>query len=75
MAMFLRGTNCYPTAWIIVGIGLRKAQDVGAHRQKVYHIKPSVDEELWKRAFWCLVVFDRVESATLGRNCILGEEE
>ncbi|KAG5639399.1 hypothetical protein H0H81_002931 [Sphagnurus paluster] len=56
-------------------VGIRKAQDVGAHRKKVYHSEPSVDEELWKRAFWCLIVFDRVECTLLGRGCGVGEED
>ncbi|KAJ7072263.1 hypothetical protein C8F01DRAFT_1076366 [Mycena amicta] len=55
LACYLRGTANHPSAgWIFVSIGLRKAQDVGAHRKKVYSDKPNVEEELWKRAlrFW-----------------------
>lgn len=36
----------------MIGIGIRYAQEVGAHRRKVYNRKPTVDDELWKRAFW-----------------------
>ncbi len=36
----------------MVGIGIRLAQDVGAHRKKVYNTPHSVETELWKRAFW-----------------------
>ena len=37
----------------MVGIGIRLAQDVGAHRRKMYtSSKLTVDDELWKRAFW-----------------------
>lgn len=36
----------------MVGIGIRLAQDVGAHRRKVYNTPVSVESELWKRAFW-----------------------
>jgi hypothetical protein len=75
MGMFLRGTASHPVGWFIVGVGIRKAQDVGAHRKNVYNNKPSVDEELWKRAWWCLVAFDRVGSTSLGRPCGVGEEE
>jgi hypothetical protein len=73
--MFLRGTDSPSAAWILVSIGIRKAQDVGAHRQNVYRNKPTVEEELWKRALWCLVVFDRIGGAMLGRGCGVGEEE
>lgn len=40
------------SSWTIVGIGIRVAQDVGAHRRKVYNAPLSVESELWKRAFW-----------------------
>ncbi|KAF8910393.1 fungal-specific transcription factor domain-containing protein [Mucidula mucida] len=75
MAMFLRGTNSHALSWHLTSIGIRKAQDVGAHRRTVYHAKPNVVEELWKRAFWLLLGFDRIGSATLGRTCNVGEED
>ncbi|KAJ7229523.1 fungal-specific transcription factor domain-containing protein [Mycena haematopus] len=53
--------------WMLVGIGLRLAQDVGAHRQR--EGKPTVESELWKRGFWVLVSFDRQMSMSLGRAC------
>lgn len=28
------------------------AQDVGIHRKKTYEPKQTVEDELWKRAFW-----------------------
>lgn len=30
--------------------------DVGAHRKKAYQKAPTVEDELWKRAFWCVCV-------------------
>jgi len=36
----------------MVGIGIRLAQDVGAHRRKVHTHKYTTEDELWKRAFW-----------------------
>ncbi|KAH7914147.1 fungal-specific transcription factor domain-containing protein [Hygrophoropsis aurantiaca] len=75
LGMFLRGTAFHPVGWLFISIGLRKAQDVGAHRKKVYGNKPSVEEELWKRAFWMLVLYDRIGSAALGRPCCAGEED
>ncbi|KAJ7901904.1 hypothetical protein B0H14DRAFT_1260083 [Mycena olivaceomarginata] len=74
LAMFVRGTVNHSAGWIFVSLGLRKAQDVGAHRKTLYHNKPSVNDELWKRAFWCLVAYDRMGSAILGRPCALGED-
>ncbi|KAF7321610.1 Zn(2)-C6 fungal-type domain-containing protein [Mycena kentingensis (nom. inval.)] len=78
LACFLRGTANHPhpsAGWIFVSLGLRKAQDVGAHRKKVYQDTPSVEEELWRRAVWCLIAYDRFGSAILGRPCASGEEE
>ncbi|KAL4073873.1 fungal-specific transcription factor domain-containing protein [Scleroderma citrinum] len=75
MGMFIRGTAFHPVAWLFIGVGIRKAQDVGAHRKKVYGDKPSTEEELWKRAFWMLVLYDRIGSAALGRPCCSGEED
>lgn len=75
LGMFLRGTAFHPVGWLLISIGLRKAQDVGAHRKKIYGAKPSVEDELWKRAFWVLVLYDRIGSAALGRPCCSGEED
>ncbi|KAF7361833.1 Zn(2)-C6 fungal-type domain-containing protein [Mycena venus] len=57
----------HSAGWIFISIGLRKAQDIGAHRKKMYGNRPNANDELWKRAFWCLVAYDRMGSAILGR--------
>ncbi|KAI5118928.1 hypothetical protein M0805_003752 [Coniferiporia weirii] len=74
-AMFLRGSSIHPAGWVVIGTGLRKAMDVGAHRKKVYSPKPSIENELWKRAFWMLILFDRMGSAGLGRPCCVRDED
>lgn len=61
--------------WILVSIGVRFAQDVGAHRKKQHDAKPTVESELWKRAFWMLYVMDIFTSAFLGRPRSIGIEE
>ncbi|KAJ6587705.1 fungal-specific transcription factor domain-containing protein [Mycena sp. CBHHK59/15] len=69
--VFLEG-SCTPSAhWTLIGMGLRVAQDVGAHRRKQYVEKPSVEAELWKRAFWVLVYLDRAASSSMGRPCAI----
>jgi hypothetical protein len=75
MTFFLRNSIAYPVGWHVVAAGLRKAQDVGAHRKKMYRGKASVDGELWKRAFWFLALFDVFGSVSLGRSCCTSEEE
>ncbi|TFK54441.1 hypothetical protein OE88DRAFT_1625135 [Heliocybe sulcata] len=75
MAMFLRGTSHYPSSWLIIEIGVRKAQDKGIHRKKAYNNVPLAKAELWKRAWWLLVAFDRITSAGLGRPCCSRDED
>lgn len=40
-------------AWISLGVGIRFAQDIGAHRQfKINTVSDRIDAEQWKRCFW-----------------------
>ncbi|KAJ3575093.1 hypothetical protein NP233_g1332 [Leucocoprinus birnbaumii] len=75
MVLFLRGTTGVAVAWLFVSIGMRKAQDRGAHRRTVYRDHPNADDELWKRAFWILLVFDHILGASLGRGIATGQED
>ncbi|KAJ3712064.1 fungal-specific transcription factor domain-containing protein [Lentinula raphanica] len=71
---FLQGSSAPHSCWTMVGIGIRLAQDVGAHRRKAD--KPlTVENELWKRAFWVLVCMDRLFSTGLGRPCAIQDED
>lgn len=74
-SLYLQGTSAPQACWTIVGVGIRVAQDVGAHRRKVYNSKLTVESELWKRAFWVLVTLDRSTSVSLGRPCAIQEED
>ncbi|KIP05396.1 hypothetical protein PHLGIDRAFT_36445 [Phlebiopsis gigantea 11061_1 CR5-6] len=51
----------------VVGHGLRLAQDMGAHRRATYKQRLTVEDELKKRAFWCLICMERGMSNILGR--------
>ncbi|KZT53528.1 hypothetical protein CALCODRAFT_50026 [Calocera cornea HHB12733] len=73
--IFLQGSSVPHACWTVVGVGLRFAQDVGAHRQKSYRGADPVDDELWKRAFWCLVAMDRMVSSALGLPCAIHDED
>ncbi|KAJ6467070.1 fungal-specific transcription factor domain-containing protein, partial [Mycena vitilis] len=66
---FLNGSSAPQACWNLVGLGLRAAQDIGCHRRTARIEVPSVERELYKRAFWVLVFQDRVMSCTLGRTC------
>jgi len=63
--MFLQCTSTPEACWILSSLGIRYAQDVGAHRRRAG--KPTVERELWKRAFWCLYILDVFVSAFMGR--------
>ncbi|KAH9851368.1 fungal-specific transcription factor domain-containing protein [Lenzites betulinus] len=63
--------NC----WTLIGMGIRIAQDIGAHREKTYGILSKAEGQLWKRAFWTLLMFDRSVSFSLGRPCGIQDED
>ncbi|KAF9024572.1 hypothetical protein BDZ89DRAFT_989186 [Hymenopellis radicata] len=75
--MYMQGCSAPHACWTTVGTGIRMAQDVGAHRKRNYQRAPQtkVEEELWKRAFWCLVCMDREMSLSLGRPCAIHDED
>ncbi|KAG8748600.1 hypothetical protein FRC12_013827 [Ceratobasidium sp. 428] len=56
-------------AWIIIGLGLRSAQDVGMHRRRVPPPGEmlSVEDEMTKRSFWALLCLDRLAGLQMGR--------
>ncbi|KAM5544367.1 hypothetical protein V8D89_002027, partial [Ganoderma adspersum] len=75
MALFLQGTTAPHATWAVVGVAIRAAVDVGAHRKKMYAPTPTVDEELWRRAFWSLVLLEWISGYGLGRPCSIHDED
>ncbi|KAF9646992.1 hypothetical protein BDM02DRAFT_2831037 [Thelephora ganbajun] len=73
-ALFLEGYSPPETSWVVIGTGLRVMQDSGVHR-KFFSEQQSLENELWKRAFWVLIVLDRSFSTLLGRSCALQDED
>ncbi|KAJ6449377.1 fungal-specific transcription factor domain-containing protein [Mycena sanguinolenta] len=55
--------------WTLVGIGIRMAQEVGVHRRQLG--THTLEAELWRRAFWVLVSYDRAVSTGVGRPCAM----
>ncbi|KAF8990214.1 fungal-specific transcription factor domain-containing protein [Cyathus striatus] len=72
--LFLVGFCEPPSMWLLAGFGIRLAQDVGAHRRRVPRERLTVEDELWKRAFWVLVFLDRMISSSVGRPCATFDE-
>ncbi|KAF8318382.1 hypothetical protein DL93DRAFT_2038604, partial [Clavulina sp. PMI_390] len=63
-------------AWISLGVGIRFAQDVGAHRQfTISSERDAVEAEQWKRCFWCFTILDRFVSSSLGQPLMVHEED
>ncbi|KAJ7587342.1 fungal-specific transcription factor domain-containing protein [Mycena floridula] len=73
--MFLQCTSAPQACWTMIGIGIRLAQDVGAHRRKNRQTPMTIDDELWKRAWWVLVCLDRNSSSAMGRPCAIQDED
>ncbi|KAI0030613.1 fungal-specific transcription factor domain-containing protein, partial [Vararia minispora EC-137] len=74
-ATYLLSGSAFHASWITVGLGIRLAQDFGAHRKTSYGSKPTVEDELYKRSFWVLVCMDRWISMSTGRPCAVQEED
>ncbi|KAK0442947.1 fungal-specific transcription factor domain-containing protein [Armillaria borealis] len=70
---FIFGTSSPQASWTVIGMGLRLAQDIGAHRRR--NDPPTVESEMLKRAFWCLVAMDRDASCALGRPGGINDED
>ncbi|KAJ6522876.1 fungal-specific transcription factor domain-containing protein [Mycena capillaripes] len=68
---FLDGSSAPQACWTLIGVGLRLAQDIGCHRRSARIEVPSVERELYKRAFWVLVYLDRNISSIMGRTCAM----
>ncbi|KAF5386294.1 hypothetical protein D9757_008601 [Collybiopsis confluens] len=73
--LFVQATTTPESCWILVSIGVRFAQDVGAHRKKPENTKVTVRNELWKRVSWMLYVMDMFTSAYLGRPRSIARED
>ncbi|KAJ7157327.1 fungal-specific transcription factor domain-containing protein [Mycena filopes] len=65
--LFLAGVSAAPDCWILTGMGIRIAQQMGAHRRSRYTGRSKVECELLRRAFWFLVAIDTMLASTLGR--------
>jgi hypothetical protein len=40
------------SSWVVLGTGIRKAQDVGAHHASFAEGRRPLEAEMWKRVFW-----------------------
>ncbi|KAL0574560.1 Gypsy retrotransposon integrase-like protein 1 [Marasmius crinis-equi] len=73
--VYVHGASSITAAWSSVGLGIRYAIELGAHRRKPDGHKLTAEDELRRRAFWVLVILDRSISSFLGRPGSLREED
>ncbi|KAL1691507.1 fungal-specific transcription factor domain-containing protein [Schizophyllum commune] len=63
--LFLWGTSVPEDCWKTLSMGIRLAQEVGAHRKR--KTANAIEDELYKRVFWALVIEDIQLSSYMGR--------
>ncbi|KAJ7617218.1 fungal-specific transcription factor domain-containing protein [Roridomyces roridus] len=66
-ALFVAQTPSPRACWVLSGVGIRIAQEIGAHRRGRYLVGSRFDAELLRRAFWMLLSLDTILSSLLGR--------
>ncbi|KAF9074210.1 hypothetical protein BDP27DRAFT_1477043, partial [Rhodocollybia butyracea] len=68
---FLFPTQLSHVCWYIAALGIRIAQEVGAHRKRNLMTLPAsqsrMEQETWKRAFWNITSTDLYMSIATGR--------
>lgn len=54
--------------WTVIGEGLSRAQEIGAHKTGSNQGEDPVEDDLRRRAFHCLLIFDAQFSGAVGRS-------
>ncbi|KAF7336147.1 Zn(2)-C6 fungal-type domain-containing protein [Mycena venus] len=67
LSLYASGTSVPQASWLYLGLGVRCLQRRSDYRRKPDGQRSSPNDELWKRAFWSFVIFDRTTSAFLGQ--------
>ncbi|KAJ7165461.1 fungal-specific transcription factor domain-containing protein [Mycena crocata] len=63
--LYMSGSSVPQGAFTYLALGVRFIQARGEHWRKRGN-KPTVEHELWNRAFWCLLTLDKTFSASVG---------
>ncbi|KAF5346419.1 hypothetical protein D9758_012744 [Tetrapyrgos nigripes] len=74
-ALFLSSSSIPHGAWALTGLGVRYAQEMGAHRQQAESHTPTIETELWKRAYWALLAIDGLITLLFGRPRAIQPED
>ncbi|KAJ7239775.1 fungal-specific transcription factor domain-containing protein [Mycena haematopus] len=61
--------------WVLSGLGIRLAQDIGAHRGSRYSGGSKTYAELLKRVFWILFTMDTLLNSVFGRPTVTTRDD
>ncbi|KAK9239316.1 fungal-specific transcription factor domain-containing protein [Lipomyces kononenkoae] len=78
VAVFLVELNCTSAAWTWLAAAVRKAQDLGLHRELTPGTRAGtsvIEIELRRRIWWALYVWDRILAAELGRPYQISDDD
>ncbi|KAJ6457385.1 fungal-specific transcription factor domain-containing protein [Mycena sanguinolenta] len=75
LSVLFVSTSNARVCWIICGLGIRLAQDMGAHRRSRYAGGSKVYGESLKRVFWILFTMDTLLSSVFGRPTVTTNED
>ncbi|KAK7023129.1 Zn(2)-C6 fungal-type domain-containing protein, partial [Favolaschia claudopus] len=75
LSVFTMATSSPQACWLYVGLGMRFLQERGEHRRKREGNTVTLQDELWKRAFWCLLCLDKTICAFVGRPSAVHVED
>lgn len=72
---FLQGAAVPHLMWMLSGLGLRSAQEIGIHVRATLMYTNPIERALYNRAFWCLYHLDRTNCAAIGRSVALQDAD
>ncbi|KAJ7234186.1 fungal-specific transcription factor domain-containing protein [Mycena haematopus] len=67
LTLYALGTSVPEESWFYLGLGIRCFQQRGEHRTRPRGPKSRTEHELWKRAFWSVLVLERTLCFCMGR--------
>ncbi|KAF7328961.1 hypothetical protein MVEN_02526100 [Mycena venus] len=73
-ALYLTVISPSAVGWNQIGFGLRRAQDVGAHRRRPL-AHPTAENEQWKRVFWVLLCLEWISGTLTGRPLVMHDQD
>ncbi|KAJ7842226.1 fungal-specific transcription factor domain-containing protein [Mycena olivaceomarginata] len=75
LSVLFVSTSNIRASWILSSLGIRIAQEMGAHRRSRYVAGSRTYRELLKRVFWVLFAMDTLLNSVLGRPTVTTTED